>query len=223
MAFTAAQLSLPDSIEIIDGVIHQGQRLRAIETQQRIDRLLDQARREASALLAQARRDAAAIVSEARQQRDQTQVQTQQQAHSLLQQIDREWRRVVEALEPTAVAVARLAIEHVCAGSTLAERVDAAARVAVRELPENPVRLCVPTGAGDLIAESTLDEGVPVQEDPALSPGCVRLEGEHGACEVDFDVAKTAVTNCLANWSERAVALMQNHSPPSTAPGEPQG
>ncbi len=214
MAFTAAQFQLHEGIVADGGVISKDARLRLLHTHELIDQLMAEARSKADELIAQAHTDAQRIRDEADRRQDQVQVDTQQHAQSLLQQINDEWRRVIESLEPTAVAVARLAIEQVCAGSTLAEKVDAATRAAVRELPENPVRLRVGPGSRRLV-DPALVNAMEVLEDSQLDVACVRAEGEHGACEVNFDVAKTSVSNYLASWSARATQLMQNNIAPT--------
>jgi F0F1-type ATP synthase membrane subunit b/b' len=214
MAFTAAKLQLHEGIAANGGVIPADTRLRLVQAHDLIDQMMNEARKNADELISQAHHDAQRIRAEANLRQDQFEVETQQRAQSLLQQINDEWRRVIESLEPTAVTVARLAIEQVCAGSTLAEKVDAATRAAVRELPENPVRLRVAPGSGCLV-DSTLTSTIEVLEDSQLGVGCVRVEGEHGACEVNFEIAKTSVTNYLASWSARATELMQNNIAPT--------
>jgi flagellar biosynthesis/type III secretory pathway protein FliH len=214
MAFTAAKLQLHEGIAAQGGVISADTRLRLVQAHQLIDQMMTDAQKNAQELINQAHQQAQRIMDEASARQDQFQFETQQRAQSLLEQINEEWRRVIQSLEPTAVAVARLAIEQVCAGSTLAEKVDAATRAAVRELPESPVRLRVSPGSGSLV-DPALSNTMEVLEDPQLGVGCVRVEGEHGACEVNFDVAKTSVTNYLASWSTRAAELMQNNIAPT--------
>jgi F0F1-type ATP synthase membrane subunit b/b' len=216
MSFTAATLQLHDGIIADAGVISKDAHLRLLQARDLIDRMMNEAQEAADELIAQARREAQRIREDAARLKEADESETQQRAQSLLQEINEEWRRVIESLEPTAVAVARLAIEQVCAGSSMAEKIDAATRAAVRELPENPVRLRVATGNLGLV-DPALGGHLDVQEDSQLDATCVRVEGEHGACEVNFDLAKTSVTNYLASWSARATQLMNNNLPP-TAP-----
>jgi flagellar biosynthesis/type III secretory pathway protein FliH len=211
--FVGAKVHLHDAVVVRDGVLSADEGLRLLRMQDVIDRLLEGARREAEAIVAQARQEAEQLLGQARQACDETDQDTRERAESLLTQISQEWRRVVESLEPTAVAVARLAIERVCAGATLADRVDVAARAAIRELPERPVRLRVPPGARGAVAAS-LSEAMEVLEDASLAPGSVCVEGEQGACDASFDVAQATVTSFLGGWAERASRLIQGNQPP---------
>jgi F0F1-type ATP synthase membrane subunit b/b' len=214
MEFTAARLQLHEGIVVDGGVISKDARLRLVHAREMIDHLMSKARESADELVAQAHQEAKRISDEMDRYREQVRVEAQQQARSLLLQINEEWRKIVASLEPTAVAVARMAIEKVCAGSTLAERVDAAVRSAVRELPENPVRLRV-APCNLSLENPSLGRGVDVVEDSQLDATCVRLEGAHGACEVNFEVAKLSVINYLALWSARATQLTPDDPAPT--------
>jgi F0F1-type ATP synthase membrane subunit b/b' len=216
MAFTATRLQLHEGIAIKDGVVPAVERLRLVETRDLIEQMLQRARDDAASLISEAREEAQQIIEGAVQERELLQVKTQEQAELLLGQINREWRRIVDSLEPTVVSIARMAIEQVCAESSLSERLDAATRAAVRELPEKPVRLHVSRGNRSKLTDSIGAE-MDVVEDPDLSPDCVRVEGVYGTCEVNFDLAKTSVTNCLTSWSVRALELSKK-TLPTTAP-----
>ena len=216
------RLSLPEPARAAtsaEGVIRAGDRRRLNDLQQSIEDMLQGARCEAGAIVEAARREAEQLLGQARQDRESAEEDTRARAESLLEQISGEWRRVVESLEPTAVAVARLAIERVCAGATLADRVDAAARAAIRELPENPVRLRVPVGAAAVV-DPALRDAVKVMEDASLEPGSVRAEGENGACDASFDAARTTVTDFLGHWAGKASHLMRNNPAPQASPLE---
>lgn len=219
-SFIRSRLSLPETAQAAasaDGVIRAGDRRRLNDLQQSIEGLLQGARREAGAIVEAARREAEQLLGQARQDREAAEEDTRARAESLLEQISGEWRRVVESLEPTAVAVAKLAIERVCAGATLADRVDAAARAAIRELPENPVRLRVPVGAAAAV-DPALGGAMEVLEDASLEAGSVRAEGEHGACDASFDAAQATVTDFLGHWAGKASHLMHNNPAPQASP-----
>ena len=210
MAFTATKVQLREGIAIKHGVVPAAERLRLVETRDLIEQLHQRARDDAADLIRQVREEAQQILEDAALEREAIQAQAREQAGLLLDQIGQEWGKIVASLEPTAVSLARLAIERVCAESSLSDRLDAAIRVAVRELPEKPLRLYVSRGNRDKVPDA-LGVELELIEDPDLSPDCVRVEGEYGTCEVDFDVAKTSVTNYLTSWSTRALALVEKN------------
>jgi F0F1-type ATP synthase membrane subunit b/b' len=210
MAFTAAKLQLHDGIAVQDGVVPASERLRLVETRDLMAQMLEQARDEAQTLVSQAHEQAQEIFEQANQHCEQLQVEVQEQAQALLYQINQEWCRVIESLEPTVVSIARLAIEQLCAESSLADRLQAAVQVAVRELPEKPIRLHVARGAR-AEASAALGTELDIVEDPGLASDCVRVDGEYGTCEVNFDVAKTSIINCMNTWAIQATELIQKN------------
>lgn len=211
MAFTATRLQLHEGIAIKDGVVSAVERLRLVETRDLMEQMLQRAQDEADSLVSEAREEAQRILQDAVHERELIQTRAQEQVELLLSQINHEWRRVIDSLEPTVVSIARLAIERVCAESSLSERLDAAMRAAIRELPEKPVRLHVARGNLNKVSNSVGVE-LEVVEDSKLSPDCVRVDGEYGTCEVNFDVAKTSVTSFLESWSIRASESIQKNS-----------
>jgi vacuolar-type H+-ATPase subunit H len=213
MGFVNARFEMPLNLTATEGVLSAALQLKLLQAQAQIDQLVDAARVHAQGLIEEAREQANALLQQSRQAQTVAGKEAQQNAQTLLERINEEWKKIVGAIEPTAVAVARLAFDRVCAGASLSDQVDAAARAALRELPEEPVRLFVSPKARKALASSHWN-AVPLHEDESLKDAGVRLEGKYGACDADFDLARTEVSNVLDAWAERATALLQNNHPP---------
>lgn len=207
MAFVRTQLNFNQDYVVIEGVIPQEHHLRLIDTDRLIEQILEQARLEADEIVREASLEAQRILAEARLAEERTRAEAAEQAKELLAQINVEWRRVLATIEPTAVAVARLAIATICDEASLAERVEMAARAAIRELPERPLRIRVPTGASESLP-SALKHSLEVTVDGQLPSGAVCVEGEYSACDANFNDAQEAVTSVLESWIHRALALV---------------
>jgi F0F1-type ATP synthase membrane subunit b/b' len=213
MGFVNAKLELPLNLTATEGVLSAAMQLKLVQTQAQIEQLLGAARIQAQGLIDEAKIKADVLLQQTRQAQTEMGQQAQHNAQTLLEKINGEWKKIVGAIEPTAVAVARLAFDRVCAGANLCDQVDAAARAALRELPEDPVRLFVSPKGRQALA-MTHWNAVPVHEDEALKDAGVRLEGKYGACDADFDLARAEVTNVLDAWAERATALLRTNEPP---------
>jgi flagellar biosynthesis/type III secretory pathway protein FliH len=212
MGFVAAHLPLQVDVTATEGILSSELKLRLVDVQLQVDQILLDAHQQAQALVDEAQAQAEVLLEEARQTQADASLKAQQDASTLLEKINTEWVKIVSAIEPTAVAVARLVFERVCAGASLSDQVDAAARAAMRELPEEPVRICVSTKAREALGDVWND--VPVTEDDSLADSGVRLESKHGACDANFDLARTEVTNALDAWALRATSLLRTHKPP---------
>jgi hypothetical protein len=197
MGFVAAHLPLQVDVTATEGILSSELKLRLVDVQLQVDQILLDAHQQAQALVDEAQAQAEVLLEEARQTQADASLKAQQDASTI---------------EPTAVAVARLVFERVCAGASLSDQVDAAARAAMRELPEEPVRICVSTKAREALGDVWND--VPVTEDDSLADSGVRLESKHGACDANFDLARTEVTNALDAWALRATSLLRTHKPP---------
>jgi ElaB/YqjD/DUF883 family membrane-anchored ribosome-binding protein len=215
--FVRAHLKLPCDVFETEGVISSELQLRLVTVDAQIEQLLEDAQDEAQAIIESAREQAQVLIERTRQAQEEAGLQVQLNAKTLLEKINDEWKKIVGAIEPTAVAVARLAFDRVCAGASLTDRVDAAARAALRELPEVPVRICLSSKARKAMGDQTHWNDLPLTEDHTLADAAVRVEGQHGACDSDFDLARSEVTNVLTAWAERATELMRNHSPPTAS------
>jgi flagellar biosynthesis/type III secretory pathway protein FliH len=212
MGFVAAHLPLQVDVTATEGILTSELKLRLVDVQLQVDQILLDAHQKAESLLQDAQAQAAVLLEKAQETQAQANRKAQLDASTLLEKINTEWVKIVSAIEPTAVAVARLVFERVCAGASLSDQVDAAARAAMRELPENPVRICVSTKAREAMGDHWND--LPVTEDDSLSDAAVRLESKHGACDANFDLARTEVTNALDAWAQRATNLLRTHKPP---------
>ena len=213
MTFLRTKLSLGETAIAADGVISACQHLRLIEANQLVEDMLEKAQARAEKLVHEASVQADAIVAAARCKEEKTAAQSAASAKALLSHIQSEWHRVMASIEPTAVAVARLAIARVCDTTAMAERVEIAARAAMRELPEKPIRIRIPTGSGSSIAH-LFDEMLDVAVDDRLQEATVCVEGEHSACEASFDEVQAVVTSFLDSWVHRALSLVKNHQGP---------
>ncbi len=212
--FVRAHLKLPCDVSQTEGVVSAQLQLRLVTVDAQIEQLLEDAKDQADAIIEAARKQAQVLIEKTRQDQEAAGLQAQLNAKTLLEKINDEWKKIVGAIEPTAVAVARLAFDRVCAAASLSERVDAATRAALRELPEAPVRICLSPKAHQAMGSRTHWNDVPVVQDESLPDTAVRVEGQYGACDSDFDLARSEVSNVLSAWAERATQLMRHHSPP---------
>ncbi len=210
MAFVRAELNLNQDYVVIEGVIPAEHHLRLIDTDSLIERMIEQARLQADEIVHEASLEAQRILAEARGAGERISTEAADQAKELLAQIDEEWARVLASIEPTAVAVARLAIGTICDEASMAERVEIAARAAMRELPERPIRIRVPAGANAALSNA-LQNSLEVTVDSNLPSDAVCVEGEYSACDANFNDAQEAVTSVLESWIHRALDLVRRH------------
>jgi hypothetical protein len=191
VSLIVARVELPESAPLRDGVILATDLGVLQSAHQRAQAILSRANATANALLEDARNAAESI-------RAQTQQELARDTSRLLGDIAREWDGIKHDLQPVVVAVARVALERLCAGASWQERVESAAALALRELPDKVVRISTAPGVPRPMLESATN--AVHDRDERLPTHAVVLDDGAVSVLVDFDSAQASVDNDLIRW-----------------------
>lgn len=188
-AFCVARMSTDRRLLPSHGVLHAATREMTADAQLLATRIVEQGRAEAAQLLAEAQVQARQAVQAAETRVLEQSIQLQQGMEAAM----------ADLLEQAQDIVLRLAAElydRLVLETTPQEKIAAACRRLLREAPPKLVNTVLRLHPGDMPPP----DGTPwpCEADPALAPGCCRLEADSGEWRADFNAAAASLRQALA-------------------------
>ncbi len=216
MSFTARSMQLPDRALLLDGCVTPSALHCFSDARTVAQAIEDDARAQADEILALAQRDATACLDAARAEGDRIRATSHAQAVDLIAQIQRQWQVCIGQLEAAAVAVAREALRDFGTELSESERLLAAVRMAVAQLPGDPVSLSLPHGCN---WEPVLPELASTKVSHVDREGRdIELGSDSLTVAVNVDEGWAQVVNELGLWMASLAPV-----PANAVQGEPTG
>jgi hypothetical protein len=212
MSYTMRSVYLPDRALLLDGCAPP-EALRCFSEAREVALAIEaDARAQADQTLSMARRDADACLQAARAECDRLRDTSHAQAAGLVAEVQQQWLGCIGQIEAAAVAIAREALRDFGAELSESERLVAAVRMALAQLPGEPVSLSLPRGCSWAPALPELGSAKVSNAD--LDVGDIELGTDSLTVAVNVDEGWAQVVNGLGLW----LALL---APAHAVSGEP--